>query len=42
MSPQDIQNANFEIIVTLEGTVEPTGNTTQVKDFNRIASYKPL
>ena len=29
-SPQDIQNSNFEIIVVLEGIVEPTGNTTQV------------
>ena len=30
MSPQDIQNSNFEIIVVLEGVIEPTGNTTQV------------
>ena len=37
MSPQDIQNSNFEIIVVLEGIVEPTGNTTQV---NKNQSYK--
>ena len=30
MSPQDLQNSSFEIIVVLEGIVEPTGNTTQV------------
>merc|ERR1719474_1013335 len=36
MSPQDIQSTNFEIIVTLEGTVEPTGNTTQAR-----SSYLP-
>ena len=37
MSPQDIQSSNFEIIVVLEGIVEPTGNTTQV---NKNQSYK--
>jgi len=36
MSPQDIQSTNFEIIVTLEGIVEPTGNTTQAR-----SSYLP-
>jgi len=36
MSPQDIQNSNFEIIVVLEGIVEPTGNTTQAR-----SSYLP-
>jgi potassium inwardly-rectifying channel subfamily J len=32
MSPQDLQNSNFELIVVLEGIVEPTGNTAQVRD----------
>ena len=36
MSPTDIQNSNFEIIVVLEGVVEPTGNTTQAR-----SSYLP-
>ena len=31
MSPTDIQNSNFEIIVVLEGVIDPTGNTTQVR-----------
>ena len=42
MSPQDIQSTNFEIIVTLEGIVEPTGNTTQVGDILNDASLKSV
>ena len=30
MAPQDLLNSNFELIVTLEGSVEETGNTIQV------------
>merc|ERR1711892_796878 len=36
MSPTDIQNSNFEIIVVLEGVIDPTGNTTQAR-----SSYLP-
>jgi len=30
ISPQDLQTANFEIILTLEGTTPETGNNIQV------------
>jgi len=36
MSPQQLQNSSFELIVVLEGIVEPTGNTTQAR-----SSYLP-
>ena len=36
MGPQDLLHANFELIVTLEGSVEETGNTIQVR-----TSYLP-
>ena len=36
MSPQDLLSSNFELIVTLEGSVEETGNTIQVR-----TSYLP-
>ena len=36
MAPQDLLNSNFELIVTLEGSVEETGNTIQVR-----TSYLP-
>ena len=46
MSPTDIQNSNFEIIVVLEGIIEPTGNTTQVshkiKCKNLIVRTRPV
>ena len=31
MSPKDLLNSNFEIVVTLEGSIESTGNTTQAR-----------
>ena len=36
MSPQELLSSNFELIVTLEGSVEETGNTIQVR-----TSYLP-
>jgi len=36
MTPQETQNSAYEVIVTLEGIVEPTGNTTQAR-----TSYLP-
>ena len=30
LSPRDLLNSNFEIVVTLEGSAESTGNTAQV------------
>ena len=36
MSPKDLLNSNFEIVVTLEGSIESTGNTTQAR-----SSYLP-
>ena len=36
MNPQKLLNANFELIVTLEGNIEETGNTIQVR-----TSYLP-
>jgi hypothetical protein len=34
MTPRDILAATFEIVVTLEGVTEETGNTIQVTDLN--------
>eukprot|EP00090_Calanus_glacialis_P013595 TRINITY_DN22259_c0_g1_i1.p1 TRINITY_DN22259_c0_g1~~TRINITY_DN22259_c0_g1_i1.p1 ORF type:complete len:454 (+),score=125.13 TRINITY_DN22259_c0_g1_i1:173-1363(+) len=36
LSPKDLLNSNFEIVVTLEGSIESTGNTTQAR-----SSYLP-
>ena len=36
MTPRDILGAQFEIVVTLEGVTEETGNTIQVR-----TSYVP-
>jgi len=36
MSPKDLLNSNFEIVVTLEGSIESTGSTTQAR-----SSYLP-
>ena len=36
MSPQELLSSNFELVVTLEGSVEETGNTIQVR-----TSYLP-
>ena len=33
MSPKDLLNSNFEIVVTLEGSIESTGSTTQVPQY---------
>ena len=33
MNPRDILNSQFEIIMTLEGVTEETGNTIQVRTF---------
>ncbi len=35
MGPQDVLRSQFEIIVTLEGTVEETSNTIQVWRYQR-------
>ena len=31
LSPRDLLNSNFEIVVSLEGSIEATGSTTQVR-----------
>ena len=36
MTPKDIFNAKFELVVALEGIVEPTGNSVQAR-----TSYLP-
>ena len=36
MTPKDILNAKFEMVVALEGIVEPTGNSVQAR-----TSYLP-
>ena len=33
MSPREILNSNYEIVVTLDSIVEATGNSTQVNVF---------
>ena len=36
MNPRDILNSQFEVIMTLEGVTEETGNTVQVRlDFDK-------
>ena len=36
MTPKDVLNAKFEMVVALEGIVEPTGNSVQAR-----TSYLP-
>ena len=36
MSPKDLLNSSFEVIITLDSVIESTGNTTQAR-----TSYLP-